>query len=55
MRLEPIRSGWAAVGNGWAVFARTQEEAAIRFAQAQQLHTEIERRSAPEEERDDGR
>ena len=25
--IEPIKNGWAALGNGWAVHGKTQEEA----------------------------
>ena len=44
-RIEPIKDGWAALGNGWAVHGRTQEEALERFEQAQKRHEEIDRRA----------
>lgn len=50
MRLEQVKGGWAALGEGWAVFAPTQDEAAERFAEAERKHREIdERASAPSE------
>ena len=44
-RVEPIKNGWAALGKGWAVHGRTQEEALERFTQAQQKHWEIDKRA----------
>jgi hypothetical protein len=50
MRLVQVKGGWAAIGDGWAVFAPTKEEAAQRFAEAERKHREIdERSSAPAE------
>lgn len=40
--LEPVKNGWAALGDGWAVHGRTQEEALERFRRAQLRHSEIE-------------
>lgn len=47
-KLAKIKSGWAALGNGWAVHGRTQEEALERFSQAQVRHSEIAKRPLPE-------
>ena len=43
-KLEPIKNGWAARGDGWAVHAPTQEEAITRFREAEQRHREIDAR-----------
>jgi hypothetical protein len=45
MRLEPVKGGWAALGDGWAVFAPTEDEAAQRFAEAERKHQEIDARN----------
>ena len=47
-RLEQIKNGWAALGEGWAVHGSTQEEALELFRQAQRWHTDIEQRMLPE-------
>lgn len=50
MRLEQVKGGWAAIGDGWAVFAPTEDEATERFTEAERKHREIdERSSAPTE------
>jgi hypothetical protein len=43
-RLVPIKSGWAAVGDGWAVHGTTQEEARQLFEAAEKKHQEIDAR-----------
>jgi hypothetical protein len=43
-KLVPIRTGWAALGDGWAVHAPSQEEARRRFEEAERRHREIEAR-----------
>ena len=42
--LKPIKNGWAAFGNGWAVHGRTREEAIENFRKAEELHREIDAR-----------
>lgn len=49
MRLERVREGWAAIGDGWAVFAPTEDEAKDRFAEAERKHREIDAREASPE------
>ena len=44
MRLEQIHGGWAAVGDGWAVFGSSEEEATLRFEEAERKHREINAR-----------
>lgn len=39
--LRPIKHGWAASGNGWAVHGQTQEEAVRRFHEAVREHAAI--------------
>lgn len=40
--LTPIKNGWAAHGNGWAVHAATPEEAIQKFLEAERRHREID-------------
>lgn len=40
--LTPIKNGWAAHGDGWAVHAPTPEEAIQKFLEAEQRHKEID-------------
>lgn len=47
MKLERVKGGWAAVGDGWAVFGATEDEAAERFAEAEHKHEEIDERDLP--------
>jgi hypothetical protein len=49
MHLERVREGWAAIGEGWAVFAPTEDEAKERFAEAERKHREIDAREASRE------
>lgn len=42
--LSPIKNGWAARGQGWAVHAPTKEEAIERFRKAEVRHHEIDAR-----------
>jgi hypothetical protein len=44
MRLMQVKNGWAALGDGWAVFAPTEEEAVRRFTEAEHKHREIDER-----------
>lgn len=41
--LQEIKVGWAAIGDGWAVHARTQEEALRLYAEAEEKHRHLER------------
>lgn len=41
-RLEPIKNGWAAIGDSWAVHGATQEEALEKFQLALKRHREID-------------
>lgn len=50
MRLEQIHGGWAAVGDGWAVFGSSEEEATLRFEEAERKHREIDARPIEETE-----
>jgi hypothetical protein len=50
MRLERVREGWAAIGDGWAVFAPSKEEAEARFIEAERKHEEIDARAATSSE-----
>jgi hypothetical protein len=43
-QVVPIKSGWAAVGDGWAVHGKTQEEARRLFEVAELKHQEIDAR-----------
>ena len=45
-KLTKIKNGWAAVGDSWAVFGATQEEALKKFADAEERHKEIARRES---------
>lgn len=40
-KLQQIKNGWAAIGQGWAVHAPTQEEALRKFEEAERKHQEI--------------
>ncbi len=40
-RLRPIKGGWAASGDGWAVHGATQEEALQKFRRAVEQYREI--------------
>jgi hypothetical protein len=45
--VEPIKGGWAARGNGWAVHGKTREEAICLYQIAERKHREIESRPLP--------
>lgn len=40
-RMVPVKVGWAAVGDGWAVFAESRTDAALQYRKAEQKHREI--------------
>ena len=42
--LVPIKTGWAAIGDGWAVHASSREDAIERFKEAERRHQKIEAR-----------
>lgn len=44
MDLRPIKNGWAAFGDGWAVHGKTEEEAMRLYHEAVEKHREIEAR-----------
>lgn len=44
--LTPIKGGWAAVGQGWAVFGSTRDEALARFEEAEARHETMRQREA---------
>lgn len=46
--LERIKGGWAARGDGWAVHARSKDDALERFWEAVAKHKEIDRRPLKE-------
>ena len=46
-RMEPVKGGWAARGDGWAVHAPTRDEALQRFQEAKKRHEMIEQRPIP--------
>ena len=46
-RIEPIKNGVAAVGEGWAVVAADESAARDRFAEALRAHADIEARPDP--------
>lgn len=47
--IREIKGGWAALGDGWAVHARTKDEAIRRYNSAVEKRTEISRRPDPTE------
>ena len=36
--LMPIKGGWAALGDGWAVFGESKDDAIEKFRQAESQH-----------------
>jgi len=46
-RIEEIRGGFVAIGEGWAVVAATPGEAVKRYREAQRIHREIAARPDP--------
>lgn len=43
--VSPIKGGWAAYGDGWAVHGRTEEEAVRLYHEAVERHREMDARS----------
>ena len=43
-KLVEVKNGWAAVGDYWAVFGNTEEDAVSKFREAEQKHEEISKR-----------
>jgi hypothetical protein len=42
--VRPIKGGWAALGDGWAVHGKTKEEAVRLYHEAIERHKEIDAR-----------
>ncbi len=40
--LRPIKNGWAAYGDGWAVHGATREEAIQKYREAEEWHRMID-------------
>ena len=49
-RLDRIKGGWAARGNGWAVHGKSKDDALARFWDAVKKHEEIDSRPLREPE-----
>ncbi len=45
-KVVSVRAGWAAIGDGWAVFAKSRDEALAAFAAATRKHEELAGRTA---------
>lgn len=45
-RLVEVKDGWAALGDGWAVFGRTPADARKLFGAAEDKHAELRARTA---------
>lgn len=43
--LKPIKNGWAALGDGWAVHGKTEEEAVRLYHETVEKHREIDART----------
>lgn len=43
--LKPVRGGWAAFGNGWAVHGKSEEEALHLYHEAVKRHREMDART----------
>lgn len=43
-KLTPVKNGWAARGDGWAVHAPSREEVIRKYEEAERRHKEIEAR-----------
>ena len=50
-KLRRIKGGWAALGDGWAVFAPTREEAQWMFYERLAEHVEMMERTSVDEEK----
>jgi len=44
-RLVEIKDGWAALGDGWAVFGKTPDDARERYVAADEKHAELRARA----------
>jgi hypothetical protein len=49
-RFVPVKAGWAAVGDGWAVIAASRSEALERYREAESKHEELRIRDLGKEE-----
>ena len=45
-RLVPVKQGWAAVGDGWAVVGTTRDEARKLFSAAEEKHAQLRARDS---------
>ena len=43
--MRPIKNGWAAFGDGWAVHGKTEEEAVRLYHEAVERHREMDARA----------
>ncbi len=50
-QLVEIKDGWAALGEGWAVFGKTPEDALERYLAADEKHAEIRARDTESPDR----
>ncbi len=46
-KIKQIKNGWAALGDGWAVFGRDPDDARAKFADAERQHAVIRSRVVP--------
>lgn len=44
-KLVEIKDGWAALGDGWAVFGATPDDARQRYVAADEKHAELRART----------
>lgn len=44
-RLVEIKDGWAALGEGWAVFGKTPDDVLKRYVAAAEKHAELRART----------
>ena len=47
-QMQRVRGGWHAHGDDFAVFGQTEDEARLRFQEAQRRHAEILNRQQPQ-------
>jgi len=52
-KIVTVRAGWAAVGDGWAVFAHSRDGAVAAFEAAARKHEELASRTDPDRSRVD--
>ena len=54
-RLVEIKDGWAALGDGWAVFGKTPDDARERYVAADEKHAELRARAVEDHASAEGR